>query len=80
MDNTPTITGTRSPVGTLTGKLAYSVAIPVPDYDGAYRVTPSGEEQILPTQGHTLADNIVIEAIPQNYGLITWDGSTLTVS
>lgn len=28
----------------------------------------------------TLSTQIVIDAIPSNYGLITWDGSILTVS
>ena len=50
------------------------------DYSGAYSVTPSTEAQILPTADKTLARNIVVEPIPSNYGLITWNGSTITVS
>lgn len=49
-------------------------------YDGAYEVTPTREVQVLPTSGNKLTRDITIGAIPQNYGLITWDGSTLTVS
>ena len=49
-------------------------------YEGAYEVTPTTEAQILPTALKNLTDNIVINPIPSNYGLITWDGSTLTVS
>ena len=49
-------------------------------YTGEYRVTPTRETQTLATGGKTMARNIVVEPIPQNYGLITWDGSSLTVS
>ena len=50
------------------------------DYSGPYTVTPSDQQQVLQTASRTLEDNIVIEPIPNNYGLITWDGSTITVS
>lgn len=49
-------------------------------YKGEYEVTPSAETQTLETQGLTLNENITIKPIPSNYGLITWDGSILTVS
>ena len=49
-------------------------------YTGTYAVTPSAEEQVLHTQYLRMTDDIVVAAIPQNYGLITWDGSSLTVS
>lgn len=51
-----------------------------PLYQGTIEVTPSAETQILPTINRTVTDNIVINPIPSNYGLITWNGSTLTVS
>lgn len=50
------------------------------DYSGDYSVTPSSEPQTLPTAGRTLTFDVVVEAVPSNYGLVTWDGSTLTVS
>lgn len=50
------------------------------DYSGGYSFTPSAVSQTVPTLGKTLAQNIVINPIPSNYGLITWDGSVLTVS
>lgn len=53
---------------------------PVPAYQGATSVTPSQETQTLETQGFRLLENITINPIPSNYGLITWNGSTLTVS
>lgn len=49
-------------------------------YDGPVEVTPSQDVQILETQGLFTDDNIRINPIPSNYGLITWDGSVLTVS
>lgn len=51
-----------------------------PLYTGAIEVTPSAERQTLPTINRTVTDNIIINPIPSNYGLITWNGSTLTVS
>lgn len=50
------------------------------DYTGTYTVTPTTSTQTLVTAGKTLASNIVIEPIPETYGLITWNGSVLTVS
>lgn len=49
-------------------------------YEGEYTVTPSQEAQTLPTAGCLLTQNVVVNPIPSNYGLITWNGSTLTVS
>ena len=49
-------------------------------YDGAYEVTPSRQTQVLPTAFKNLSQNIVVNPIPSNYGLVTWNGSTLTVS
>ena len=45
-----------------------------------HEVTPSEETQILQTADRTVLQNIVINPIPSNYGRITWNGSTLTVS
>lgn len=49
-------------------------------YDGPTEITPSSETQILQTLGLLIPANITINPIPNNYGLITWNGSTLTVS
>lgn len=49
-------------------------------YKGQTVVTPSSERQVLQTTGFLMPADIVIEPIPSNYGLITWDGVTLTVS
>ena len=49
-------------------------------YTGSYEVTPSSETQILSTALLNMTDDVTIHPIPSNYGLITWDGSTLLVS
>lgn len=49
-------------------------------YLGPYVVTPSQSAQVLNTRDLVCNDNITVEAIPSNYGLITWNGSILTVS
>lgn len=51
-----------------------------PLYDGEYSFTPTTAEQTIETKGFALLDNIVIAPIPQNYGLIGWNGSYLTIS
>lgn len=49
-------------------------------YRGQTVVTPSEERQTLQTTGLLMPADIVIEPIPSNYGRITWNGATLTVS
>ena len=49
-------------------------------YTGEYEFTPTRGTQTIPTNNKTLTQDIIINPIPSNYGLITWDGSTLTVS
>ena len=50
------------------------------EYEGETTVTPTQEPQVLETIGTLVRDNITINPIPNNYGLITWNGSVLTVS
>lgn len=49
-------------------------------YTGETEVTPTQDTQTLNTSGKVLLTNITINPIPSNYGLITWNGATLTVS
>lgn len=51
-----------------------------PEYRGDYDVIPSGVEQILHTDGKRMVGDVTVAAIPQNYGLITWNGAFLTIS
>ena len=67
--------------GKLKADFSDFIKVPVVDYyDGDYRITPGASQQTIPMQGLTARENIVIDPVPSNYGLITWDGSTLTVS
>ncbi len=49
-------------------------------YSGATTIIPSRVKQVLNTSGRLLTQDIVVESIPSNYGLITWNGTVLTVS
>lgn len=54
--------------------------VDVETYTGDYEVTPSPEVQTLNTAGKRMTREVVVNPIPNNYGLITWNGSVLTVS
>lgn len=65
----------------LTATLGSTVYVPVlEEYTGPFVVTPNTETQTLLTQGLHMAQNVTVNPIPSNYGLITWNGSILTVS
>lgn len=49
-------------------------------YGGAYEATPTQAEQVFPTSGKVLARDFVVHPIPQNYGLITYNGFNIKVS
>lgn len=84
------LTGELSPVGSLVGKLSGApqikgvLSVPSvigpPYYDGEYEFTPTQEAQTLEVGGYIMRQNVTINAIPSNYGLITWDGARLVVS
>ena len=85
-----TLTGTLTSTGRVTGKISSSptlsakMTVPnaagVPKYEGDYEFTPSDQTQTVAIEGLMARQDIVINPIPSNYGLITWDGSTITVS
>lgn len=66
--------------GTLTFDVSTPHSIDADVYEGSYEVTPSAETQTLNTSGLMMSQDVTINPIPSNYGLITWNGSTLTVS
>ena len=49
-------------------------------YGGPYEVTPTQGTQVLETKFMKMMDNVTVNPIPSNYGLITWNGSYLMVS
>ena len=75
------ISGKLAPAdGKISGTLTRNKREPAPYYTGPYEVTPSSQTQVLPTELKTTELDIVINPIPSNYGLITWNGSVITVS
>ena len=84
-----TISGTLSTpmriIGTLAGagKIIGTLTIPssfANTYEGAYTFTPSEETQVVQTADLMLIDDLTINPIPSNYGLITYNGVSITVS
>lgn len=73
------LTGSLSSGGTLSGGLSIGGAV-APYYDGPYEFTPTQETQVVEIANQQAAQDIIINPIPNNYGLITWNGSVLTVS
>lgn len=57
----------------------YAIA-PVEEYEGSYEFTPTEEAQTIQISGEMATQDIVINPIPSNYGLITYNGTTITVS
>lgn len=52
----------------------------IPDYTGEYVFTPTQGTQTVYIEDKRATQNILINPIPSNYGLITWNGNVLTVS
>lgn len=50
------------------------------EYEGPYEATPTQETQVFPTTAKLMAHDFTVNPIPSNWGLITWNGSVLTVS
>lgn len=77
------ITGGASVTASVAGSAGLSAAVSKAvgaPYQGAYTVTPSAQAQTLSVGGTTPLQDITVEPIPSNYGLITWNGSVITVS
>lgn len=53
---------------------------PYQPYIGPTVFTPSDTAQTVQAAGCLVTENITINPIPSNYGKITWNGQTLTVS
>lgn len=51
-----------------------------PVYEGQTIVVPSDEAQVLETRNLSVMENIVVMPIPSNYGLVTYNGRTLTIT
>lgn len=62
-------------VGIITKVTEYDI----PPYTGRVVVTPSEDTQILQTAEKSVAQDIIVNPIPANYGRIVWDGSRLRI-
>lgn len=83
MSDTVVLDGALSLTNVIDGQVGTVIKVmehDLPVYTGQTEITPSTTEQVLATAEKVVARNIVINPIPSNYGLITWNGSTLTVS
>lgn len=49
-------------------------------YQGSYRITPTNYNITLPTDGLIMENDVIIEKIPNNYGLVERVGMTLRIS
>ena len=70
--------GARLSTGALSGSVGLASSYPA--YTGATEFTPTLGTQTAAVGGKVSMSDITINPIPSNYGLITWNGSTLTVS
>lgn len=50
------------------------------DYTGQTTVTPTQETQVFQTEGKRVLHDFIVNPIPHNYGLITYNGQYITVS
>ena len=48
-------------------------------YEGEYDFYPSDEDQVINTESLLMRQDIIIHAIPNTYGHISWDGAVLSV-
>ena len=51
----------------------HEVTKKLPYYEGNYVVAPSREPQILHTARQVMLEDVLVNAIPKEYGLITYD-------
>lgn len=65
---------------TATYKSIKEIAVTPDRYDGAYEIEPQAQPVEVAVGGYYVPHNIIVKPIPNNYGKITWDGTTLTVS
>lgn len=75
-----TISGFLSAPQIIEGALTIPSATGVTPYTGDYEVTPSTEAQTLSTNQLFMDGDVIINPIPNNYGLITYNGVSITVS
>ena len=73
------LNGTLSAGSTLNGSISITRGVSPDTYEGAYDIVPAEIDREFPTEGMLLTQNMIVRAIPSNYGRISWDGTKLTV-
>lgn len=61
------------------GSLNRPTVVPVEQYDGPYEFTPTETTQTISIEYKQAKSDITINPIPNNYGRIAWNGTTLNV-
>ena len=74
------IQGTLSATQSIVGMLTIPSAVGVETYGGEYEFTPTENTQTINIERKMATQDITINPIPNNYGLITRVGSIITVS
>ena len=77
------ICGAISSKGKLTGSVSVGTAIKIEpeQYEGVYEIMPTEEEQVLETKDKLLKENVVVAAIPKEYGRVTYNqDKTITIT
>ena len=74
------ISGSLHGTGRISGGISKSTMAQVEEYTGAYEFTPTQGTQVIEIANKKATADITINPIPSNYGLVTWNGSVLTVS
>ena len=74
------ITGVLRGVGRVSGGISKPTTAQVEEYTGDYEFTPTRSTQVIEFANKKATADIIINPIPKNYGLVTWNGSVLTVS
>ena len=74
------LSGTLTALQGIQGTLTIPSAVGVEIYDGEYEFTPTEDTQTISIENKMATQDITINPIPSNYGRITWNGMTITVS
>ena len=88
MEQTWRLNGTLKAIGVLTGEISeeqglsgmLTIAGGIPSFPGPYAITAGDTAQTISCAGLLMPQDIVVEAVPSNYGKIAWDGISLSVS
>lgn len=73
------LSGTIKSDGNLSVTVTIPRVIPTPAFEGDYEYIPTDVDHTIPISGLRAIQNIVIKAIPSNYGHISWDGTSVRV-